>query len=65
MTSSQNVITEDGGRQNIYGKEPQIEVLDKDYWNDAEMLNGRLAMLGFVAAVGAYLTTGQIIPGIL
>ena len=30
----------------------------------AEQLNGRLAMLGFVAAVGAYITTGQIIPGI-
>ena len=30
----------------------------------AEKLNGRLAMLGFVAAVGAYATTGNIIPGI-
>ena len=29
----------------------------------AEKLNGRFAMLGVVAAVGAYLTTGQIIPG--
>ena len=29
----------------------------------AETLNGRAAMLGFVAAVGAYLTTGQLIPG--
>jgi len=30
----------------------------------AEKLNGRLAMLGFIAAVGAYAFTGQIIPGI-
>ena len=30
----------------------------------AETFNGRAAMVGFVAAVGAYLTTGQIIPGI-
>ena len=29
----------------------------------AEHLNGRFAMLGFIAAIGAYLTTGQIIPG--
>jgi len=29
----------------------------------AETLNGRFAMLGLIAAVGAYLTTGQIIPG--
>jgi hypothetical protein len=30
----------------------------------AERLNGRLAMLGFVVAVGTYLTTGQIVPGV-
>ena len=29
----------------------------------AETINGRFAMLGLVAAIGAYLTTGQIIPG--
>jgi len=29
----------------------------------AEKLNGRFAMLGIVAALGAYFTTGQIIPG--
>ena len=31
----------------------------------AENLNGRFAMLGFIALVGAYLTTGQIIPGFI
>ena len=31
----------------------------------AETLNGRFAMLGLIAAVGAYLTTGQIIPGFI
>lgn len=30
----------------------------------AERLNGRLAMLGVMAALGAYAITGQIIPGI-
>ena len=29
-----------------------------------ETLNGRLAMIGFIAAVGAYFTTGQVIPGV-
>ena len=29
----------------------------------AERLNGRLAMLGIIAGIGAYLTTGQLIPG--
>ena len=30
----------------------------------AESLNGRLAMLGIIAAMGAYAVSGQIIPGI-
>ena len=29
----------------------------------AETLKGRLEMLGIIAGLGAYLTTGQIIPG--
>ena len=29
----------------------------------AEKLNGRFAMMGFIALVCAYLTTGQIITG--
>ncbi len=32
--------------------------------HNAEELNGRLAMIGFVIAIGTYITTGQIIPGI-
>ena len=52
---------------NIFAKEPTMYT-DKDYivpHNErAELLNGRLAMLGFVAAVGAYVFTGQIIPGV-
>ena len=31
---------------------------------EAERFNGWAAMLGFVAAIGAYATTGQVIPGI-
>ena len=31
---------------------------------EAERFNGWAAMLGFVAAVGAYATTGNSIPGI-
>ena len=34
-------------------------------FNDtAEKLNGRMAMLGIVAAMGAYALTGQVIPGL-
>ena len=31
---------------------------------NAELLNGRLAMLGIIAAIGAYVVSGQVIPGI-
>tara|TARA_Y100001968_G_scaffold297588_1_gene306805 strand:- start:2971 stop:3078 length:108 start_codon:yes stop_codon:yes gene_type:complete len=31
---------------------------------EAEKLNGWAAMIGFTAALGAYVSTGQIIPGI-
>ncbi len=38
--------------------------MEKIFTEKAERLNGRLAMLGFVVAVGTYLTTGQVIPGV-
>ena len=31
---------------------------------NAERINGMAAMLGIIAAIGAYATTGQIIPGL-
>tara|TARA_B100001250_G_scaffold251086_1_gene215820 strand:+ start:4427 stop:4627 length:201 start_codon:yes stop_codon:yes gene_type:complete len=62
--SSTTVTTEDGGRQNMFASEPRIEVVDTDQAKTAELLNGRLAMIGFNAALGAYIFTGQIIPGV-
>jgi len=38
--------------------------MNKIFTDAAERLNGRAAMIGFVAAVGSYLVTGQVIPGI-
>ncbi len=70
MTSStastkRYVTTEDGGRQNMFAAEPQIEVMEGfDYWKNAEQLNGRLAMIGFFAAVHNYIIFGWIVPGI-
>jgi len=66
MTSStaRYVTTEDGGRQNMFAAEPQIEVMEVDYWKNAEQTNGRLAMIGFNIAIFNYILTGTIIPGI-
>ena len=56
--------TEPGNRQNRFATEPQVQVIESDYFDNAERVNGQLAMLGFVAALGSYIITGQIIPGI-
>jgi len=60
------VTTEDHGRQNVFAKEPQINVMEISVTHNekAEMMNGRFAMLGVIAALGAYAVTGQIIPGL-
>ena len=60
------VTTEDGGRQNLFAKEPQVRVMEVTVTHNekAELLNGRAAMIGFIAAIGAYIVTGDIIPGI-
>ena len=38
--------------------------MNKIFTETAERWNGRLAMMGFLAAAGSYLITGQIIPGV-
>ena len=60
------IIEEEGGRTNIYHNDPIMEIIEvKENHNErAERLNGRLAMLGVMAAIGAYALTGQLIPGV-
>ena len=60
------VTTNERGQQNLFAKEPPIimEDITVTHNEKAEMLNGRLAMLGIMAALGAYALTGQIIPGV-
>ena len=31
----------------------------------AEKINGRFALIGVIALIGAYISTGQIVPGII
>lgn len=69
------VTTNEFGQQNLFAKEPQMyidpiiqEQMDKNAYQThnerAEMLNGRLAMIGIMAALLNYASTGQIIPGV-
>ncbi len=62
------VTTNDRGQQNLFAKEPQMYVSQTDaerygyesYAERAEKLNGRTAMLGFVAAVISYSVSGSV-----
>jgi len=71
MTVTEN----ERGQQNMWATEPRMyidPILEQQMKSDvyethndrAEKLNGRLAMLGVIAALGAYAVTGQIIPGL-
>ena len=56
------------GKQNIFANETPPRLMNDNEQNfmmeQAERTNGQLAMIGIVAALGAYVTTGQIIPGV-
>ena len=69
------VTTNEFGQQNMFAKEPSMyidpkveEQMQSDMYEThnekAEKLNGRFAMMGIIAALGAYAVTGQIIPGV-
>ena len=69
------VTTNEHGQQNMFAREPQMyidptiedKIMREEYETHnekAELLNGRFAMMGIIAALGAYAVTGQVIPGI-
>ena len=57
------VITEEGGRQNMFATEPPMSYVEnyEGYGANAEKLNGRLAMIGFVAGMVSYVTSGSFL----
>ena len=61
-----STVKEENGTLNIYAIEPVMSYKDVEEttYERAEKLNGRVAMLGVIAAIGAYCVTGQLIPGV-
>ena len=59
-------VQEDGGRTNVYATEPTMYTEEPTMPHNefAEKLNGRVAMLAIIAALGSYAVSGQMIPGI-
>ena len=61
------------GQMNMFAKEPKMYVSQSDaeryalqtHAERAELLNGRTAMLGFVAALVSYATTGHLFFGVV
>ena len=58
--------TTEYGNQNIFASEPEKRMVEnyQGYWKNAEMVNGRLAMIGFFAAIHNYILFGAVMPGI-
>ena len=62
------VTTNEYGQQNMFAREPQMYVSKTDadrygyetYAERAEKLNGRVAMLGFLAALISYTASGSL-----
>ena len=61
------------GQMNMFAKEPQMYISQTDaeryalesHAERAERLNGRTAMLGFVAALISYALTGHLFFGVI
>ena len=66
LTAKKSLVVTEYGKQNMFAYEApmQLEENYTSYPEEAEKANGRWAMIGFIALLGAYMTTGQIIPGI-
>ena len=66
-TAEKYTVTE-YGKQNMFGAQTQPWIDEKDtnydHWAVAEQMNGRLAMIGFFAAIHNYILFGQVMPGI-
>ena len=65
-SSAANQIITEYGKQNMFATQVKPQLIENysNFPEEAEKTNGRWAMIGMIALFGAYITTGQIIPGI-
>jgi len=60
------VTTNEHGQQNMFAKEPKMIIEDNyvPHNERAELLNGRVAMCGIIAAFVSYALTGKLFFGV-
>ena len=67
------ITTNEYGQQNMFAVEPTMYMTDEDrarygiesHAERAEKMNGRWAMMGFVAALISYAATGKLFFGVV
>ena len=66
LTAKKSLVVTEYGKQNMFAYEAQMQLEENytSYPEEAEKANGRWAMIGFVALILSYVTTGQVIPGV-
>ena len=67
FTAKKSLIVTEYGKQNMFAYEApmQLEENYTSYPEEAEKANGRWAMIGFVALILSYVTTGHVIPRVV
>ena len=64
LYNTMTVTTNEFGQQNMWATEPRMYIDPKDAletnWERAEKANGRWAMMGMVAGLISYTTTGSL-----
>ena len=65
-SSMRKYTTTEYGKQNMFASEPPMQYVEnyQGYWENAEQLNGRLAMIGLFALVHNYMLFVAVIRGI-
>jgi len=66
LLAKKSLVVTEYGKQNMFAYEAPMQLVENytSYPQEAEKANGRWAMLGFLALLVSYISTGQIVPGV-